>query len=142
MNTPWERVREKRHEIQERRTGEKPGYRQQVNSGRRWYSLRDAMHRSPIGRILIDNKDTENASYTIKLAEFEKLKRDANRTPPGCLPAMQIDIRNLRLFLCEEATYDEILKYIQVLEKQVRESLKDGRDETPGPVGEMPEVQD
>jgi hypothetical protein len=142
MTTPWEQAKESRSEIQERRTGEKPGHRPQVNSGRRWYSLRDAMHRSPVGRILIDNKDTESASYTIKLGDFEKLKRDANRTPPGCLPAMQIDIRNLRLMLMEEATYDDIVKYIQILEKRVRESLNDRDSEAPGPVGEMPEVQD
>jgi hypothetical protein len=119
MKTPWEQVKESRSQRQEKRTGKKPGARQQINSGRTWSSKGDATWDSPIGRLLIDNKDTEDFSYRITEDDWDKLKKQANQTPPGCQPGLQIDIRNLRLLVIEEATYDEIVKYILMLESRL-----------------------
>jgi hypothetical protein len=121
MKSPWKRATETRSVLQERRTAEKPGARAQINSGRTWSSLRDVRMDSPIGRLLIDNKDTEGESYTIKRSDFKAMKRDANRTPPGCHPMLQIDIQDLRLMLFEEALWDEIVNYILFLEEKAGE---------------------
>lgn len=142
MNTPWGQAKKTRSELQERRTGNKPGHRKQVNSGRRWHSLRDAIQNSPIGRVLIDNKDTEDSSYRITLGDWKDLKTHANRTPPGCQPGLQIDIRNLRLMVVEERTWDEVVKYTQVLESKIEELLRDAKEKEAGTAGEMSEVQD
>lgn len=115
MKTPW-----KRHGLayyaQEKRTASKPGARAQVNSGRTWSGLRDVKQRSPVAHVLIDNKMTDTQSYRIKRLDWLELKRDANRTPPGCLPAFQIDIDGLSLMVIEDSHYDAILEYIAELE--------------------------
>jgi hypothetical protein len=116
MATPWERAKQQRYEKQERRTGKMPGARPQVNSGRIWSSLRDARIDSFIGRLLIDNKSTENKSYSISRDDWLALKRDANRTPPGCLPALQIDIQDVHLMVFELSTWDELVEYVLTLE--------------------------
>lgn len=119
MKSPWEAAKERRdtgYMQQEKRTGSKKGARQQLNSGRLWFSLRDVMRRTPVGEMLIDNKTTENLSYTIKKDDWAALKRDANRTPPGCHPALQIDIQDLRLMVTEEKLWDDVLDYIRTLE--------------------------
>lgn len=116
MKTPWQRVTDPDYVKQERRTSKKKGARPQLNSGRTWSSLRDVKQNSPIGHILIDNKTTEAESYRITKPDFKALKRDANRTPPGCHPALQIDIGSLRLMVVEESLWDEILNYIRTLE--------------------------
>lgn len=122
MNTPWEAAKQRRYQRQERRTASKPNARAQVNSGRTWFSLRDVMEKTPLGRVLTDNKDTEAQSYTIKKNDWRALKRDANRTPPGCHPSLQIDIQGLRLRVIEEDLWDEINKYVTVLESEIERS--------------------
>lgn len=104
---------------QEARTAKKPGARPQINSGRTWSSLRDVSMKTILGRLLIDNKTTEGKSYTITDDDWKALKRDANRTPPGCSPALQIDIRNLRLIVLEEAWFDELIAYARVMEDEI-----------------------
>lgn len=81
---------------------------------------------SPLGHILIDNKDTEAQSFTIKLKDWISLKRDANRTPPGCHPALQIDIQDLKLMVMEDPLWDEVLDYIRLLEARVEELESSG----------------
>lgn len=119
LKPPWQRATERRYEAQERRTAKKPGARAQLNSGRTWSGLRDVKQASPIAHVLIDNKTTEATSYRITEDDFAKLKRDANRTPPGCLPAFQIDIRDLHLMVIEDAHWDEIIDYIRILEERI-----------------------
>lgn len=116
VKSPWERAKEQRYVSQEKRTSRKPGARPQINSGRKWHSLRDVIQDSPLGRMLIDNKTTEGASYRITITDFRELKRDANRTPPGCHPALQVDIQEMRLMIIEDALWDEIIDYIRILE--------------------------
>lgn len=110
MKTPWNKDKRPKYQQQEQRTAKKKGGRQQINSGRTWSSLRDVSLKTLLGTVLIDNKTTDKASYRITKDEFLALKRDANRTPPGCHPGMQIDIQDLRLLVIEEALWDEIME--------------------------------
>lgn len=119
MKTPWDRVTKPKYAQQERRTAKKDGARPQVNSGRTWSSLRDVKQSSPVGHLLIDNKTTDAESYRITKGDFRELIRDANRTPPGCNPALQIDIQELRLMVVQEGLWDEIMNYIRYLESVV-----------------------
>jgi hypothetical protein len=121
MSTPWERATAPKYARQEKRTASKPGARPQLNSGRTWSSLRDVKQKSPVGHILIDNKTTEATSYRITKDDFKALKRDANRTPPGCVPAFQIDIQDLRLLVIEDSMWDEVLDYIRLLESRLED---------------------
>jgi hypothetical protein len=125
---PWDRVKRNRSLIQERGFAKRTGARPQVNSGRIWSSLRDATLNSFLGRLLVDNKTTEAGSYTIKKDDWELLKRDANRTPPGCHPALQIDIGDLHLFVLGLSTWDEAMEYIMFLEGQVEKFKEGGRE--------------
>ena len=122
MTTPWRRVTEPKYAKQEKRSAKKQGARAQVNSGRTWSSLRDVKQSSPVGHLLIDNKTTDAESYRITKTDFKALTRDANRTPPGCHPALQIDIQELRLMVVDEGLWDEILNYIRLLESMLDDS--------------------
>lgn len=119
IDTPWKRATAPKYQQQEKRTAKKHGAKPQINSGRTWSSLRDVSVRTIIGKLLIDNKTTEAKSYTITRDDWAALKRDANRTPPGCHGALQIDIQDLRLFIIEEAVFDEIINYARLLEEKV-----------------------
>lgn len=124
METPWKKAIRQRYEKQELRTAKKPGARAQINSGRVWHSLRDVSVKTVLGRLLIDNKTTEARSYTISLDGkdgWNALKRDANRTPPGCSPGFQIDIREISLIVLEEQWFDDLLDYTRVLEERLAE---------------------
>ena len=120
MKIPWGRTPLPEYARQERRTAGKVGARAQINSGRTWSSLRDVLQRSPVAHVLIDNKTTGSDSYRITKPEWSKLKRDANRTPPGCLPALQLDINGLSLMVIEDGHYDAIISYIAELEKELK----------------------
>lgn len=109
METPWSPDRKTASQKQEARTAKKPGARPQLNSGRTWSGKGDVKQYD----VLIDNKTTEARSYTIKLdGEHGWLahKTHANRTPPGCLPALQVDISGVRLVVVEESFYDELIE--------------------------------
>lgn len=125
METPWDRAKKRpKYAEQEARTAKKPGARAQLNSGRTWSGLRDVIMDSPLGRILIDNKTTEKPSYTLTEDEWKGLKRDANRTPPGCHPALQVDIKGTRLFIIEDPLWDEIQEYIRTLEGMLEQGAE------------------
>lgn len=126
MKTPWDRVTKPKYAEQEKRTAKKHGARPQVNSGRTWSSLRDVKQASPVGHLLIDNKTTDAESYRVTKADFKALIRDANRTPPGCHGALQVDIQELRLMIVQEGLWDEILNYIRYLEAVVNAVDSDG----------------
>lgn len=123
MESPWQRSLKSKSKAQEERTSRMTGARPQVNSGRIWSSLRDNKLTSFIGMFLIDNKthdDPEKQSYSLKYQEWKELRRDANRTPPGCLPALQVDIQDIHLFVMELNTWDEICRYVLSLETQLK----------------------
>ena len=66
-----------------------------VNSGRFWRWKRDGK----LWEFLIEARTTEANSYSIQRDEFLAIEREAKQTPPGLLPGMQIDIRNLSLMV-------------------------------------------
>lgn len=120
--TPWERATKSKSKLQEERTSRMKGARPQVNSGRIWSSLRDNKLTSFIGLFLIDNKthdDPEKRSYTIKYDEWKDLRRDANRTPPGCMPALQVDIQDVSLLVIEVGAWEEIQRYVLDIETKL-----------------------
>lgn len=73
-------------------------------SGRLWRWKRD-------GRFydwLIEARTTEAGSYTIKRDEWQDIKRQALQTPPGCMPAMNIEIQDVSLIVVERDTFEEL----------------------------------
>lgn len=110
---PWKLGKKKPYEKQEARTAKKPGAKAQVNSGRVWSALRDVKRTVRGKTYLYDNKTTSSHRYTLSLEEFQILKRDANRTPPGCIPVLQIDFQNgerlVSLVVVEESVFDDLL---------------------------------
>lgn len=88
--TPWGRARRTQSERQERRLGKLPTGKKQINSGRHWFSKRDVR----LGGFLVEARTTGSASYTLSRPEFDKLTREAFGSPPGMLPAIQLDFEN------------------------------------------------
>jgi hypothetical protein len=122
--TPWDRAKEKTESKshKQERTFARGRGRQQPNSGRRWHSPGDVMLDTFIGRIMVDNKthdDPEKKSFRIIYDEWMKLRSQAMRTPPGCVPALQIDLQDLHLFVMELGLWDEIISHIMMLETSV-----------------------
>ena len=71
------------------------------------------MEKTVIGNILIDCKtgrDGPLKSFRITDKEWDEMKRDANRTPPGCYPAYRIDLGKHRLLLIEEEMWDDAVE--------------------------------
>lgn len=102
MDAPWNRARKKKHELQEERNGKMEGGKRQPNSGRIWRWRRDNV----LHDFLVESRTTDAGSYRIEGKEFQQIKNQAHGTPPGLLPAMQIDISRidvgtLHLFVCE-----------------------------------------
>lgn len=112
MTLPWKAGKQP-YQIQEDRTARKPGGRAQPNSGRIWSGLRDVRRKTKKFSFLYDNKTTSARSYALSAEEFNLLKRDANRTPPGHAPILQIDFTGdgkvLSLVVIEEGVFDELL---------------------------------
>lgn len=101
-NTPWKRrsARQKA-DRQELRNASLPGGKKQVNSGRKWFSKRD----NRLGGFLVETRGTESGRYCIERREWEDIVRDAHKTPPGLLPAMQIELGPHRLIIMELSTH-------------------------------------
>ena len=89
MTTPWQRARATRSQIQEERFGKSVGARPQVNSGRLWWSKRDNRKFD----FLVENRTTENDSYSVKGKELKKIASDA--IFHNSLPALNIEFSNL-----------------------------------------------
>lgn len=110
MSVPWNRDKKPNYLKAEREQAKRSGARAQVNSGRVWSGLRDVVERSKNGIVLlIDNKTGAKESlksYRITDAEWNGLKRDANRTPPGCHPCLRLDIGKHKLMVIEQDTWD------------------------------------
>lgn len=98
-DTPWKRrTARQKSEQQERGIAKLPGGSKQVNSGRTtWASHRD----NRLGGFLIEARTTDSGRYCITRAEWEGIVIDAHRSPPGMLPAMQIDLGPHRLIVIE-----------------------------------------
>ena len=129
--TPWERANKSKSQQQEERTAKMKGGRKQPNSGRRWNAKGDATLESFLGKILIDNKthdDPEKNSYRITKPDWLTLRRIARQQPPGCHPALQIDIQDIHLLVMELGLWDEAVEFILNLEEKVKR-LEEREDE-------------
>jgi hypothetical protein len=99
LTPPWKDKLKSRHQQQEQ--GLQTTH---PASGRLWRWKRD-------GRFfdfLIEARTTEADSYTIKYDEWKSIKRDALQTPPGCMPAMEIQIKDVALIAIEKDVWEEI----------------------------------
>jgi hypothetical protein len=95
LEPPWARQLKPKHRRQEERTGKLPGGSRQPASGRLWRFKRD----NKLMGFLIESRTTEKPGYKIDLDEWLKIEQEAHMTPPGLLPAMQIDIQGHSLIL-------------------------------------------
>lgn len=131
IETPWERATgNQRSRRQEKSLANEPGGRAQPNSGRTTLGHHDVR----LNGYLIEARTTEKDSYSVKRAEFEKIEQHAISTPPGQLPAMQIDFERrdgttMRLFVqrLEDHLYDK--QRIAILEAELREA-RSGQQES------------
>ncbi len=118
--TPWQRANaQKKSRRQEERNARLPGGRKQVNSGRHWFSKKD----NRIGGFLVESRTTDKNSYSITVEDWQILSRSVCSEPGMLLPAMQIDIKDLQLFVCELSTHMQREQTIQMLEDEI-ERLK------------------
>jgi len=85
------------------------GGKRQVNSGRFWRWKRDGTLRE----FLVEARTTEKGSYSITKSEWNDIRKEAFRTPPGLLPAMQIDIQDVRLLTMELSAFQDL--YVELI---------------------------
>lgn len=103
MEAPWEKPLKPRHRQQEERIS-KSGGQTHPASGRIWRFKRDGI----LFDFLIEARHTDSGSYRVKLDELHQITREANMTPPGCNPAMQIEFGHEEWILIPLATFREI----------------------------------
>jgi hypothetical protein len=116
--TPWSRARKTRSQQQEERLGTMEGGTKQVNSGRFWRWNRDAT----LHNFLIEARHTDAGSYRVERAEFLDIRKQALTTPPGLLPAMQIDLGDLHLMVTELSAFqDREMRILELEELLARE---------------------
>ena len=123
--TPWLRAKGKtKSQRQEERLGKMEGGSKQVNSGRLWRWKRDAR----LHNFLIEARTTDAGSYRVERKEFLDIRRQARQTPPGLLPAMQIDLGDLHLMVTELSAFQDAQMRIIELEA----ALEDAREREAG----------
>lgn len=116
METPWQRAKGKtKSQRQEERIGAMEGGQKQVNSGRFWRFKRDAI----LHNFLIEARTTDAGSYSVSRKEFISMRQEARKTPPGLLPAMQIDLGDLHLMVIELQAFQDMSMRVIELEEQL-----------------------
>lgn len=103
MLTPWQKQLKPKHQRQEENLGNRPGGQRQPASGRIWRFARDVK----LMGFLIEARTTEKPSYRISLEEWLAIEQQAHMTPPGCLPAMQIDIQGHSLIVTRLVDFED-----------------------------------
>lgn len=101
------------------------GGSKQPNSGRIWRFRRD----NKLWNFLVESRTNEKPgvdTYRISRKEFLQIEQEAFATPPGLLPAMQIDIQELQLFVCRLTAAQQLQERLIKLEGEI-ELLK-GKD--------------
>ena len=118
MDTPWSRARKTASERQERRIAQLPGGSRQVNSGRTlWQSKRD----NKLMEFLVEARTTTHGSYSLSRDEFMQVKKEAHASPPGFMPAFQIDIQDLSVICIELPVFTEMQRLLVTMEAQIAE---------------------
>jgi hypothetical protein len=112
VNVPWKKDKPG-YVKQEQRLGKKPGARQQINSGRLYFSRGDVKQKVGPFCFLIDAKHRPEGSYRLDSRSWQGLKRMANKTPPGCIPMVKVSLGDVDLAIIEESVWDAIAKAIQ-----------------------------
>lgn len=102
LSQPW-REQISRHRRQEDSIGRSGGVTHPA-SGRLWRWKRDGKWFD----FLIEARTTTAGSYRIEKAEWDAITKEAHQTPPGCMPAMQIEIQDTKLIVIEQAVFEEI----------------------------------
>lgn len=121
LESPWGRAKTKtKSQRQEERLGKMEGGKKQINSGRFWRSKRDAVLHS----FLVEARTTDAGSYRIEKQEFLDIKKQGLQTPPGLLPAMQIDLGELHLFVVELSAYEDL--QMRLIELETLLERRDG----------------
>lgn len=116
METPWVRAKKKtKSQRQEERLGKMEGGRKQNNSGRFWRWKRDAV----LHNFLIEARTSDKNSYRLDRSEFLDIRKEARQTPPGLLPAMQIDLGDLHLMVTELQAFQDRELLIYELEARL-----------------------
>jgi hypothetical protein len=115
LETPWKRAVKTKSQRQEERIGKMEGGSKQVNSGRFWRWKRDGK----LHGFLIEARTTDHKSYSIQYDDFKKLEKEAHQEPPGCLPGMAVDIRDLSLFVLKLNDWQDIQVKLIELEARV-----------------------
>ena len=114
METPWQRARKTKSQLQEERNGRMEGGSKQINSGRTWRSKRDNV----LHNFLVESRTTDAGSYRIERDEWKDIRKQSFQTPPGHLPAMQIDLQDVHLMVTELAAFQD--REIRLLELEAR----------------------
>lgn len=134
LDAPWNRGlarRKPKYVIQEEALGKKQGSKQQPNSGRLWSARGDVLQQfsTVLSKLLIDAKGpTEHNSYRITRPDWLKLRKTANTTPPGCLPALQITLQDVHLLTIETALWDHVVEHVLALETANEELNREIRE--------------
>ena len=115
VDLPWEKAKKQRYQKQEERLNELHGGSKGVNSGRHWRWKRDGK----LGAYLIECRDTQKRSYSVSYDEFQSITREAHKTPPGLLPAMQVDILDLSLFVMRLVDHEDREMRLAALEAEI-----------------------
>ena len=100
---PWKTKLKPRHQRQEQDI-ERRGGTTHPASGRIWRFKRDGK----LYDFLIEARTTEQDSYSISLKEWETITKEAHMTPPGCMPALQLDLKDTRLITIEFVVFEEM----------------------------------
>jgi hypothetical protein len=114
MDTPWERARKTKSQLQEERLGANEHGSKQNNSGRFWRWKRDGK----LHGFLIEARTTDKGSYSIDYSDFKALEKNAHQEPPGCLPGMQVDIRDLQLMVMKLQDFED--REIKIIDLEAR----------------------
>jgi hypothetical protein len=101
--TPWRQAASgRRARKSEEQAARDEGGRRQPSSGSKWFAKGDVRANG----FLIEDRLTDNASYSITAKEWLKITQSALQTPPGLRPQMRLTIAGLpRLRVMTEDDY-------------------------------------
>jgi hypothetical protein len=99
---------------QEERIGKKEHGSKQNNSGRFWRWKRDGK----LHGFLIEARTTNKNSYSVDYGDFKALEKEAHQEPPGCLPGMQVDIRDLSLMVMKLQDFED--REVKILDLEAK----------------------
>lgn len=89
-DVPWKRAqRQQRARRSEEQAAKAEGGKRQPASGSRWFAKGDVRANG----FLLDDKFTDDASFSLTAYDWRKITAEALQTPPGLMPRMRISIK-------------------------------------------------